>query len=373
MTDSKKVLILGPAHPYRGGIAAFNERLAKELHNQGHEVIIFNFKFQYPNFLFPGKQQFTDGPSPQDLEILRVVHSINPFNWLVVRQKIIKYRPDLIICGYWLPLMSPCFSSVLHGLKSKIRVIGILHNVKPHESRIGDHLFTKVFLKRLNEAVVLSNAVELDLKEEFPEWNGSRRRLFHPIYDHFGELIPEELAKSALGLSEDKRYILFFGFVRKYKGLDLLIQAFKTANLPEDVELIIAGEFYDERTKYIQLIDDLNQKKNIHLFEGYIPENKVGQFFSAASCAALPYRHATQSGITQIAIHFLLPVISTRVGGIDEYISDEVNGILCEPEVESIQLALEEFFQDEGIHKMREGQELKKNELSWDRFTLELI
>lgn len=367
-----RIVIIGPAHPYRGGMAAFNESLARELQQQGHQVEIINFIFQYPDWIFPGEKQTTDDPAPQDLHIYRKLHSIQPLNWLKVRQYLKELEADQIICGYWLPLLSPCLTTVLKGLKKKTRVTGIIHNAVPHEKRPGDRLLTKVFLRQLTDAVVLSKSVAEDLKTfSFPE-DLAVKQLFHPIYDVYGEAVERDVAIEALSLEKKKRYLLFFGFIRSYKGLDILIDAFGRAQLPDDVNLLIAGEFYDNREKYIQMISSNRRSSQIHLREGYIPSEQVKYYFCASEAVVLPYRNATQSGITQIAIHFSLPVVSTRVGGIEEYVQQDINGRLTSSQPHVLAADLRQLFEDDALKRYRQGQQRALKKYSWRGFVEQL-
>lgn len=363
-----KIAIIGPAHPYRGGMAAFNERLGRELQQQGHEVELINFVFQYPNWIFPGEKQTTDDPAPDDLAISRKIHSISPLNWFKVRSYLKRQRYDRIFCGYWLPLLSPCFSSILKGLKKKTQITGIIHNAIPHEKRTGDHSLTAMFLGQLSDAVVLSKSVEKDLKTfELPaELN--ILSLFHPIYDQYGKPVAENRAKEELGLDTSKRYLLFFGFIRSYKGLDILIEAFGHANLPGDVDLLIAGEFYEDREQYLKSIQESEVSSRIHLKEGYIPSERVKFFFCAAKAVVLPYRSATQSGITQIAIHFSVPVISTRVGGIEEYIRHDYNGLLTSSDSAVLASDLSGLFERNPFDRYVKAQKEILQKYSWKAF-----
>lgn len=368
MSSGKKIAILGPANPYRGGIAAFNENLALHLLDAGHEVEMINFKFQYPDWIYPGKNQYTEAAPPEQLIIHRKIHSLNPFNWWKVRTYLSKAGFEVIFCPFWLPALSPCFSSILKGVKNKVRIIGLLHNIVPHESRKGDRILTSLFLSRLTEGIVLSDSVRRDLMA-FPESKKLKiHHLFHPVYDHFGERVEKAFAARELGLDPENRYLLFFGLVRKYKGLDLLISAFSKASLPEDVRLVIAGEFYDDKSEYLDLIRNRGVEERVHLFDEYIPDNKVKYFFSLSEMVVLPYRSATQSGVSQIAIHFATPVVSTNVGGIGEYIKDGINGKLIPPTEEKLIQVLEVSLHDQEVAHWREGQERMKEKLSWHNF-----
>jgi glycosyltransferase involved in cell wall biosynthesis len=370
---ARKIVIVGPAHPYRGGMSAFNESLARELQHQGHQVSIFNFKFQYPNWIFPGEKQTTDDPAPPDLTIHRRIHSMLPLNWLKVRNELKKLLPDQVICGYWLPLLGPCFTTILRGLKRQMHVTGIIHNAVPHEKRPGDRYFTLGFLRHLTDAVVLSDAVARDLESLSPSVKPPLKQLFHPIYDVYGKPLDRKAAIDALGLEKSRRYLLFFGFIRSYKGLDILIEAFGSAAIPQDVDLLIAGEFYDNRDKYIQLISQSERSSRIHLHEGYIASEEVKNYFCASTAVILPYRNATQSGITQIAIHFSVPVVSTRVGGIEEYVQDDFNGLLTKSDPSILAEDLSRLFKGDTLDRFVVGQKQVSKKYSWNAFVERLL
>ncbi len=368
MSDSKRIAILGPAHPYRGGIAAFNENLALELVSKGHDVELINFKFQYPDWIYPGENQLSSSPAPEKLVIKRMIHSLNPLNWIYVRHQLKKANYHIVFCPYWLPLLSPCFSSVIKGLNKNTRVVGLLHNIIPHESRKGDKVLTSMFLDKLSEGVVLSDSVKRDLESFELSKRLTIRHLFHPVYDHYGERIDKIEALKELSQNTDRTYLLFFGIVRKYKGLDILIKAFGEAKLPDHIDLIIAGEFYDSKEEYIDLIEKSGKVDRIHLFDQYIPDDQIRYFFSAADLLVLPYRTATQSGVSQIAIHFGLPIVSTNVGGISEYVRDGLNGKLMESSDELVKV-LEGNLEEESIEIWRKGQEEMRKKLSWSKFS----
>ncbi|MFO7818278.1 MAG: glycosyltransferase, partial [Desulfovibrionales bacterium] len=240
------IIIIGPAHPLRGGIAALNERLASQLINEGHDVEIYSFKLQYPGFLFPGKTQYTDTEPPANLKIFSAINSINPFNWLRIGLKIKRQQPDMVIVRYWLPFMAPSTGTIcrLARKNKKTRVIAITDNILPHESRPGDRQLTRFFTKSVDGFVAMSKNVfnELDLFIK----NKPKQLSPHPIYDHYGESVPKNIAKKQLLLNPDLNYLLFFGFIRDYKGLDLLLKSLSFNKLKEmdQLKIIIAGEFY---------------------------------------------------------------------------------------------------------------------------------
>lgn len=368
------IVILGSAHPLRGGgIATFNERLAYALQEQGHQVTIYSFSLQYPSFLFPGKSQFTDEPAPEGLTIKSVINSINPLNWFYWGKKIRKERPDVLIVRYWLPFMGPCLGTILRSVRKNqhTRIIAITDNIIPHEQRPGDMQFTRYFLKPCHAFVTMSREVLEDLKS-FTD----RPALYtpHPLYDNYGSALSRAEALRELGLSPEYTYLLFFGFIRKYKGLDLLLEAMsKKELLDERVHLIVAGEFYGDATTYHEMIDRLGLAARVHLFTEFIPNERVRYFFCASDLVVQPYRTATQSGITQIAYHFEKPMVVTRVGGLAENVPDGKVGFVAEPQPESIAAAVRKFLDLPDRPAMQDFIAEEKKQYSWELFVQKLL
>lgn len=370
--NRKKILILGPAYPFRGGLAAYNERLATEL-QQTDEVDIWTFTVQYPNFLFPGKSQYsTDAPPPQ-LRIRRIISSVNPLNWWRTGRKIRRMAPDIIITKYWLPFMGPCFGTLLRlGRKNpNTKVVAILDNVVPHEKRPGDVAFTRYFLKPVDAFIAMSQSVLTDLREFEPVKPASL--IPHPIYDNYGPIVPKTTARAALKLDEGQRYILFFGFIRQYKGLDLLLQAMADERLQRlNIRLIVAGEFYEDAAPYRQLLQELKLGDRVLMHTDFIPNDAVKNYFCAADLVVQPYKSATQSGISQIAYHFERPMVVTRVGGLVEMVPDGKVGFQCDPEPGDIAAAVEKYFTDNREGDMTAALRLEKQQYSWQRLAAEI-
>jgi glycosyltransferase involved in cell wall biosynthesis len=365
--------MLGSAHPLRGGLASFNERLCQELQQQGHSVVIYSFSLQYPSFLFPGKSQFTQEPSPPNLEIKSIVNSINPFNWLNVGLKIKKEKPDLIIVKYWLPFMGPCFGTILRLSKRNkhSKVISILDNVIPHEKRFGDRIFTQYFIKPVDAFVSMSREVLNDLKKF-----SSKPAIYtpHPLYDNYGSPITREQALQNIGLATNEKYLLFFGFIRKYKGLDWLLEAMKDERIKSsNLILIIAGEFYGDEELYTQLIQEYQLQDRVRLFTNFIPNDEVRNYFCATDLVVQPYKTATQSGITQIAYHFEKPMVVTNVGGLSENVPDGKVGFVAEPNPKSIANAIVKFFEPNSIPELEQNIKAEKEKYSWENFTQKLL
>lgn len=369
-----KIVILGPANPYRGGIAALNERLAVELMKEGHEVIVFNFKLQYPGFLFPGKTQFTDDPAPVGLKILPRVNSINPFNWWMVGKELKRLSPDMVIVRYWLPFMGPSLGSICRIVRRNkhTKVICIADNIIPHESRPGDRLFTHYFTKGIDGYIAMSREVfkDIDMFVKHPV----KRMAAHPVYDHYGAVISRKQAVEALGLSPDFQYLLFFGFIRDYKGLDLLLEAMADDRLKNrPVKLIVAGEYYGNQERYETLIKRFNLEGQLVLRTDYIPADEINSFFCAADIVVQPYKTATQSGVTQIGYHFDKPMLVTDVGGLAEIISDKKSGYVVPPRSEAIADAIVDFYDGHREKAFVEETRKLKKKFSWDNLTTKIM
>ena len=366
-----KIIILGTAYPYRGGLAAFNERLACELQSQGHDVEIYTFTLQYPNFLFPGKTQYSPDPAPENLTIYRKVNSCNPFNWCKVGREIAKKRPDVVIFAYWMSFMAPCMGTIARKIHRNgySKVIALVHNMIPHEPNVLDKFLPPYFVKSMDGFMALSESVVKDIGH-FDKRNCPKRFSPHPIYDHYGSRLPREEALSLLNLSPDFRYVLFFGFIRAYKGLDLLIDAFADARLREaGVKLLVAGEFYGDSAPYLNRIKELGIDDRVVLCTDFIPDGEVNRYFSAADIVAQPYKTATQSGVTQIAFHFEKPMLVTNVGGLPEIVPDGKIGYVVEPDSKQIADALHRFFSEHKQEEFEQNVREEKKKYAWSRFT----
>ncbi len=363
----KQVVFLSPAHPLRGGIASSTERLAQELQQHGYGVRILSFSLQYPGFLFPGKTQYTDDPPPARLQIEPVINSINPLNWIKVGRKLKALAPDLIIVRYWLPFMGPALGTILRigGGAARTKVVAITDNVVPHEHRPGDKAFTRYFLNAVDACVVMSRAVKADIRAFSKEMPVAY--IPHPIYDNYGPMVERDAALEQLGLPKDQHYLLFFGFIRGYKGLDLLLQAMA---LPEvrtlGVKLIVAGEFYDDPETYQQLIAGQGLEEQIVLRNAYIPNSEVGAYFGAADLVVQPYKTATQSGISQLAFHFGKPMVVTRVGGLPEIVQHGKEGYVVDVSPESIATAIADFYHNQQQESMETAVKAGRSRFSWE-------
>ncbi len=379
-----KIIIIGPGHPLRGGLATFNQRLAKEFNVQGHDCSIYSFSLQYPSFLFPGKTQYSDEPAPVDLTIHSAINSINPFNWIKIGNRIKKQRPDIVIVRYWLPFMGPALGTILRRVKKNkhTKIICIADNVIPHEKRMGDRSFTRYFLKSCDAFITMSKKVMDDLRQ-FQKTKPAKL-VSHPLYDNFGPIISKQEARKHLGLPENEKIILFFGFIRKYKGLNLLLDAMaklnevkrQTSNVKHDpvsyresdVKLVDAGVFYEDEKKYKEQIEKLGINDRLILRTDFIQDSEVKYYLCAADAVIQPYRNATQSGVTPLAYHFEKPMVVTNVGGLPTLVPDHKVGLVVEPNPTAIADGILQFYQlgeNYFIPHLRE----EKQKYTWKKLT----
>jgi len=368
----KSIVIIGPAHPLRGGLASYDERLAKEFMQQGHQVIIYTFSLQYPGLLFPGTTQFSTEPAPKNLSIKVCVNSVNPLNWISVGNELKRMKPDIIVVRYWLPFMGPSLGTILRLAKKNkhTKVVCIADNIIPHEKRPGDRPFTQYFVKPIDAFITMSEKVLKDLPLFAP--NKPAKFVPHPLYDNFGEIISKQEARKYLGIGNDEKILLFFGFIRKYKGLDILLDAMKilkSSNNPplsngDGVKLLIAGEFYEDRKAYDEQIEKLDIKDSLILRTDFIPDSEVKYYLCAADVVVQPYRSATQSGVTPLAYHFEKPMIVTNVGGLPSLVPDNKVGLIAEPNAASIAAKIIEYFQ-KGEQHFLPHLIIEKQQYSW--------
>jgi glycosyltransferase involved in cell wall biosynthesis len=363
-----KIAILGPAYPFRGGLAVYNERLANALLDAGHEVTIYTFTLQYPSFLFPGKSQYSTEPAPKRLKIVRVLNSVNPFNWFAVGKKIRESQPDIIIAKFWLPFMGPCFGTVLRRVKKNgiTKALTIIDNIIPHEKRPGDKWFTQYFVNAVDGLIAMSDSVFKDI-DLFNKKGKPKLLSPHPLYDNFGAPIARNKAIQDLGLDPNDKILLFFGLIRDYKGLDILIKAFADSRFRDaGYKLIIAGEYYSDKSVYTDLIDSYNLNDDVVQVDQFIPDSMVATYFSAADLVVQPYKSATQSGVTQIAYHFNKPMIVTNVGGLQEMCPHGEVGYVVSPEPKEIANAIIKYFSDTDIEMMVKNIVEEKKKYSWE-------
>lgn len=364
------IVITGPAHPYRGGIAAFNDRLAVEFMKEGHDVRIETYTLQYPGFLFPGKTQFSEDDPPKSVNIRRSINSINPLNWLRIGNNLKNEKPDLIISRFWIPFIGPSQGTINRLIKKNkhTKVIGLTDNIIPHEHKPGDRPLTSWFIHSCQGIVTMSESVLSDL-DTFDR-KKPRRIGPHPIYDHYGDLTPREEALEKLQLDPRFNYLLFFGLIRDYKGLDLLIEALSDKSLSDkNIKLLVAGEFYSNEIQLRNQVKRLNLEDKVIFYNHYIPNDEVASFFNAADMVVQPYKTATQSGVTQIAYHFLKPMLVTNVGGLPEIVPHGKVGYVCSPDAAEISEAIGDFYINNRKNSFEKGVKEEKERFAWSLFT----
>ena len=366
------VVIIGPAYPLRGGLATFDQRLAMEFIQQGFDCRIYSFSLQYPDFLFPGTTQYSTDPPPEGLTILSRINSINPFNWWSVGRELRRLRPDLIVVRYWLPLMGPALGTILRKVKKNrhTNIVAITDNVIPHEKRPGDTPFTRYFLKACDGFITMSEKVMQDLRTFQPD--KPARQVLHPLYDNFGDPIPQGVARERLrakgmDIGDSDRILLFFGFIRKYKGLDIALAAIADPRIKaQGIRLLVAGEFYEDAGPYREQIERLGIGDRLLLRTDFIPDGEVRDYLCAADGVIQPYRNATQSGVTPLAYHFEKPMIVSDVGGLPALVPHEKVGLVAAPEPAAMADAILRFF-DLGAAYFLPALRMEKEKYSWTR------
>ena len=363
-----KVTLVGTAHPFRGGIAVFIERLARAFKQNNDEVRISTFTLQYPKILFPGETQYSSSPKPTDLAITQEVNSINPFNWIKVGNKIRKEKPDLVIFKYWIPFMAPSLGTIARRIRKNnhTKVIVVVDNIIPHEKRFGDNALNNYFVKSVDAFVAMSQSVLDDLKT----FDATKPKMLspHPLYDNFGKAKNRGEALKALDLDPSYNYMLFFGIIRQYKGLDILLKAFADNRLNNGKnKLIVAGEFYEDNSVYVDLIEKYQLQDSIVLATKFIPDEEVANYFCAADIIVQPYKHATQSGVTQIAYHFEKPMLVTDVGGLKEIVPHNKVGYVTNPDEKEVAAALIDFYENNRSQEFINGVKEEKQKYTWQR------
>lgn len=361
-----RITLIGPAYPYRGGIASFTERLALAFEQQGATVNICTFTLQYPPFLFPGATQFSSDAPPVGLSIERCINAVNPVSWYRVGQRLKQQRPDLIVTQFWLPFMGAAFGTIHRLAKGNkhTQVVGITHNVVPHEKRPLDQQLTNYFVQSCDGFVAMSRSVLNDLGQ----FTSNTNKMFipHPVYDNFGEKVDKDIARGYLHIDENEKLILFFGLIRQYKGLDWLIEAMNDPQLRQlNVKLLIAGEYYEPTEPYEQLIAKYSLQDRVLLHTRFIPNDEVKYYFSAADMVVQPYRRATQSGISQMAYHFERPMLVTNVGGLPEIVPHNQVGYVVEPNPSAIAQAIANFYTQNREQEFSQQVAAQKHLFSW--------
>lgn len=368
MSHPKSVVLVGSAYPLRGGLATFNERLVREYSNLGSEASIYTFNLQYPSVLFPGKTQYSTEPPPAHLKITRALNSVNPLSWISLGNRIKKQKPDLVIVKYWMPFMAPCLGTVCRIARRNghTRVVSVIDNIIPHEKRPGDNLLSSYFVGSVDGFVAMSHSVMSDLET----FDKSKPKAWcpHPLYDNFGDPISKEDARKRLRLDPGSNYALFFGFIRDYKGLDLLLEAFGTETLKNSgIKLLVAGEFYCDPAPYLEIIRQKGLEDTVIMSNDFIPDSKVVDYFCSADVVVQPYKSATQSGVTQIAYHFNRPMIITDVGGLAEFVPQGKVGYVVKPEVGPLASSILEFYRSGKEAEFSANAAVEKQKYSWGR------
>lgn len=363
-----KITILGPAHPYRGGLASIMEIMARTFLRRGNEVDIKTFTLQYPSLLFPGKSQTVSTPAPDDLRILRCVNTVNPLNWVRVGRRIRRERPDFVLMKYWTPFMAPCFGTIARIARGNghTKVLCQIDNVEPHEHHLTDKPFNRYYLRAVDGFVYMSEQVHREL-----EAYSAAPALFspHPLFENFGERVARSEACVRLGLDPAAGYVLFFGLIRDYKGLDLLLDAWALLRREGRVQgrkLIVAGEFYTPKERYLEQIAAAGLGDEVILHDRFIPDEQVKYYFSAADFVVQPYKTATQSGVTQIAYQFCTPMVVTNVGGLPEIVPDGRVGYVCEPTAQGVAGAIEKMYTGDALERFRLNCIEERRRFSWE-------
>ena len=363
-----KLVIIGPAWPLRGGLSAFDEKLATQFTEKGIQTRIDTFSLQYPSILFPGKSQYTTDPKPNNVNIEVCINSINPFNWIKIGLKLHREKPDLVIVRFWIPFLAPCLGTILKIAKKNkhTKVISIVDNMIPHEKRIGDRLLTNYFVKTVDGFIAMSEKVKNDIKT-FSHKPVSISP--HPIFNHFGDPITKLEARLQLGLPKEDKIILFFGYIRKYKGLDLLIHAMANEAIKKlGIQLMIVGEFYEDASAYHDLVSSLGLQDQIKFYSNYIPDGEVKNYVCSADFIIQPYKNATQSGVTPLAYHFQKPMLVTNVGGLADTVPNLKTGIVVAPTTQAIAKGIETLYELGENHFIANIKEEKKK-YSWAQMT----
>ncbi len=370
MERKRSIIIVGSAYPLRGGgISTFNERLARAYQDLGDDASIFTFSLQYPTIFFPGTTQYSSEAPPEGLDIKIRINSINPLTWWKTGREICKLKPDLVIIRFWIPFMAPCLGTIARIIRrAGIKVVAIVDNIIPHERKLLDRKLAQYFVNSIDYFIAMSQSVMDDL-EDFDDQK-PRKLTVHPLYDNFGEPVSREAALKFLNLEPAYKYILFFGFIRDYKGLDLLLKAFADSRFSSmPVKLLVVGEFYTDAAPYQKLIDEGNIADRVVMQTRFIPNDEVVNYFCAASLVVQPYKDAMQSGITQIAYHFNKPMITTKVGGLSETIADGRVGFVVDPDSHQIADAMHRYFREDLEMEFTTNVEEEKKRFSWKTMT----
>jgi D-inositol-3-phosphate glycosyltransferase len=368
-----KIFIIGPAFPFRGGPARYNENLCAELIRAGHDAAIISYSLQYPSFLFPGSSQYEEGGSaPAGIPIHTLINTVNPLNWVRVARFIRKQKPDFILFRYWLPFFGPSLGTIGRLSRKRTIVLALTDNVLPHEKRAGDKQFTNYFIRSCDGFIAMSKKV----LEDISLFNAKAPRAFspHPMYETYGAPVPMAEARRAIGVNEGDQIVLFFGLIRQYKGLDLLLEAMGSEEMKRrNVKLLIAGEFYESKESYLKQISDLGLSQQVIMHDHFIRDDMVRYYFCAANLVAQTYRNATNSGVTMVGYYYGRPMLVSNVGGLKEILPDGKCGYVVEPDASSIAEKLDDFFSNNREPEFEAHVALERAKYQWPAFIGRLI
>ena len=371
-----RIALVGPLAPWRGGLSQYLGLLGEALAKSA-EVRAVTFTRQYPGLLFPGRTQLDPGAERPGFPVEAVLDSIHPLSWRRVAKHLEAFAPGAVVLKWWMPFFAPSFASSVGPLRPRgTRVVLVCDNLIPHERRPFDLALTRWMLRNSDGYLVMSDSVERDLDRLKP--GAPRRRVAHPLYAQFDRgRWTSASARAHLGLGADDEVALFFGYVRRYKGLDTLLEAWPRVRARRAVTLLVAGEFYDDQAPYRALALKAGGEPHVRILDRYLEDHEVEAVFRAADVAVLPYRSATQSGVTHVAYALGVPVITTDVGGLAETVAEGETGLVVPPEdPEALASAVVRFFEQRMGERLRAGIEALRRAHSWDALaaaTLELV
>lgn len=358
------IILVGPASPLRGGIAQYTDQLYLHL-SKRHPVEVFTYSRLFPQLLFPGKTQFDTSSTTIGVPSRQTLDSIGPLSWWRTAAAIAKHQPRAVVVMHQMPFFAPCLGTLLRWIRrrSGARLILLSHNLIPHETHFFDVPLTRYLIKVPEAFIVLSESVERDLLRLRP--NAKVVRVPQPIYDFFPSPPEQKEGRKQLGLPPDQPVVLFFGLVRAYKGLGILLQAM--TSLPQ-ARLLIAGEFYQPRADYERQINELGLRDRVHVEDRYIPNEDVPKYFAAADVVVLPYLSATQSGVSKLAYHFNKPVVITNVGGLAEEVEEGKTGYVAPPnDPTALAVAIEKVLMEKTLIDFASHVREYKKRYSWER------
>jgi D-inositol-3-phosphate glycosyltransferase len=373
LNASLKIFIIGPAYPLRGGPAQFNENLCEELNKAGHNAQIISYSLQYPEFLFPGSSQYEkSGKPPAGLNIHTLINTVNPFNWFKVAAFIKREKPDFILFRYWLPFFGPSLGTIARLVRKHTTVLALTDNVVPHEKRFGDKPFTRYFVKGCHGFIAMSKKVLQDIDLFAP--HSKKTYSPHPMYATYGEPVSKLEARRHLGLAQQDKLILFFGLIRHYKGLDVLLEAMSQPQVKDQqVKLLIAGEFYEDKQPYLDLIKKYGLEASVILHDNFIANDMVRYYFCASDLVAQTYRNATNSGVTMVGYYYSKPMLVTNVGGLSEIVPHLKCGYTVDLKVDDIASAIADFYQQNRELEMVKAVAAEKRKYEWPSFINTLL